>query len=172
VPHGYRGKLPPEAERICRALHFSNRSNRRVAAMLGGIDELFEIFRSNTGRPDVPYRRIIQFFQSCGRKTPEILLAAASIQKSGHPAAPKPADAFESFAVNVMGKYTADYLPRARRASPINGRDLMKAFNLPPSPQIGAALRYVEQEGLLREEMSREAAMEAARKYLAKAQRR
>jgi tRNA nucleotidyltransferase/poly(A) polymerase len=168
---GYRSELPPQAERICRTLRFSNRARRRVAAMLGSLDELFQIFRSNALRPNVPYRQIIRFFQSCGETTPDVLLAAATIQKSGHPAAPGPSGAFDRFAVDIMGKYAADYLPRARRASPVNGRDLMRAFNLPPSPLIGAALRYVEQERLRRKEMPREAAIEAARKFLKKTQR-
>lgn len=65
----------------------------------------------------------------------------------------------------LLAAYVSEYRPRAAAPPLIRGEDLIRALDLTPSPRFKQILEFVEEERLMRPEMSRSEALEAAMRF-------
>ncbi|KPJ75930.1 MAG: hypothetical protein AMJ54_13460 [Deltaproteobacteria bacterium SG8_13] len=102
-----------------------------------------------------------RFFTRCGPQTPDLLLhCMADILGKG--TGDDRNRRFVDFARQLLQAYLAEYLPRRSRRPLLNGRDLMEAFGLPPSPLLGRLLRQVEEARLAGDIRTRAQALKLA----------
>lgn len=106
---------------------------------------------------DSPRDRM-RFFRAAREVLPDVLLLAAA-------GVGFPSDAPHALPTKVaalLAAYFAEYRPRAAAAALITGDDLIQALGLAPSPLFKHILGFVEEERLVRPNMSRSEALEVA----------
>lgn len=122
---------------------------------------LFLAEQANGLRP----RTIGRFFRQCGDLTPHILLhAIADDMGKGEPTEnlhPKRV----TFYQNLMGKYF-EVMAKKAGVPLINGHDLMKRFNLVPSPRLGKILKTIDELQMAGVLSDREQALNWVAEYL------
>jgi len=114
-------------------------------------------------------RRIkIRFFLRCGDYTPALLLhAVADLQgKSDVPDLRN--EAFLSFARDLVWEYFEDYLEIKRQVPLITGFDLIREFDLAPSPIMKKILGRIREAQLSKEILDRASAVRLARDMIGK----
>lgn len=106
---------------------------------------------------DSPRDRM-RLFRAVREVLPEVLLLVAA--DADHP--DEAPHALRTTAEDLLAAYFAEYHPRAAAAALITGDDLIQALGLAPSPLFKDILEFVEEERLMRPNMSRSEALEAA----------
>ncbi len=84
-----------------------------------------------------------RFFMACGGYTPSLLLLALADNRSK---CHQPGDnqAFKAFVMETLSVYINTFQPRQTLPPLINGHDLIRTFNLLPSPLFKSLLRKIE----------------------------
>jgi putative nucleotidyltransferase with HDIG domain len=111
-------------------------------------------------------RAITRFFVKCGGYLPEILVMAAADALGKTEKGSLRNSAFMAFLVRLKHDFETEFKPRASRPRLISGQDLIAVFGLNPSPLFKKILGRVEEERLLRREMTRQQALKLVREII------
>lgn len=167
--YGHAAKSAAMARNICRNLRFSRRQSDTIEFIIRHHLRPFFLFKARQKKVGVE-KAFIRFFMKCGNCTPDILLHARA-EFMGRQAAGDPAIAgFSEFVSAGIDKFYAVLRPRASQPPPINGNDLIEAFGLIPSAAFKQILKYIAEEHLARQNLTREQALELVAKLLDKKQ--
>jgi len=152
---------------ICRRLRFSNADTQDTVFIIRNhVRPLFLFLACKN--PGFSRRIKIRFFLRCGDYTPALLLhAVADIQgKSDVPDLRN--EAFLSFARDLVWEYFEDYLEIKRQVPLITGFDLIREFDLAPSPIMKKILGRIREAQLSKEILDRASAVRLARDMIGK----
>jgi poly(A) polymerase len=142
--HGQAARGAELAHAIGRRLRMSNRHREWIASIVRRHQRPLFLYQAGQGRQARPPKAIGRFFRQCGKQAPHLLiLSIAGNRGDQNPNAPHPA-ALTGFLIDMLTIYVDKIYPG--RCSPIlNGQDLIRNFNLPPSPLLGTLLRRVDE---------------------------
>jgi tRNA nucleotidyltransferase/poly(A) polymerase len=158
--------VPPgvSASSIPPRLRFSNRDASHLDCLIQHYPLTLAFIEAGEDSP----RDRMRFFRTTRDALPDLLLLAAA--DAGFPGeAPQ---ALRTRAAGLLAAYFAEYRPRAAAAALLSGDDLIRALGLSPSPLFKVILEFVEEERLVRPNMSRSEALETARQCLKHVQAR
>ncbi len=142
------------AAAIPERLRFSSRDAVHLRHLLQGHAQTLAWLAAGRDAP----RERMRFFRGAREALPDALvLAAAEEALAG--AAPH---AGRTRLEELLAAYVSEYRPRAAAAPLISGDDLIRSLGLTPSPRFKQILEFVEEERLMRPDMSRREALEAA----------
>ena len=111
-------------------------------------------------------RAVTRFFIKCGAYLPEILVMAAADALGKTEKQNRRSSEFMAFLVQLKQDFETEFKPRASRPRLISGQDLIAAFGLNPSPIFKKILDRVEEERLIRREMTRQDAIQLVRELI------
>ena len=165
--YGHAARSAAMARDICRNLRFSRRQSETIEFIIRHHLRPFFLFKARQKKVGVD-RAFIRFFMKSGNCTPDILLHALA-GFIGRQAAGDPVIAsFSEFVSAGIDKFYAVLRPRALQPPPINGTDLIEAFGLIPSAAFKRILKYIAEEHLAGQNLTREQALELVAKLLGK----
>ena len=151
--YGHAARGAESAQAIGRRLRLSNRHREWLATLVHRHQQPLFLFRAGQGRKKPPPKATGRFFRQCGAQAPHLLtLSLAGSMTGTHPSARHPS-ALTGFLIGMLAYY-ADKIDPRRQSTILNGQDLIRNFNLRPSPVIGTILRRVEElylAGLIRD---------------------
>lgn len=131
------------AKKICQRLRISNRCQARIESIIRHHQRPLSLFlaRQPSGlRP----KSVGRFFRQCADLTPHVLLhAIADDMGKGQSKASASGEKLV-FHQDLIKKYFEATAKRAG-SSLINGRDIMKIFDIEPSPRLGSILKTIEE---------------------------
>jgi tRNA nucleotidyltransferase/poly(A) polymerase len=163
--YGHGKKSADIAARITRRLKMSRRDAGYIDFIIRSHIRPLHLFTAQ-GSGRVTDRAKTRFFTRCGRHTPDLLLhCMADIEAKG--TGEQRNRQFVDFARHLLKEYLAAYLPRSSRRPLLNGRDLMGALGLSPSPLLGRLLRQIEEARLAGDLRTRAEALTLAEKLIA-----
>jgi putative nucleotidyltransferase with HDIG domain len=148
---------------ICRNLRFSNSHARYLDIIIRNHLRPLMLFTAYQ-RARLSPRAVNRFFLKAGRHSIDMLLLA--VADALGKAAKSDADGFIAFADTLIATYIDRFSPDIATPNPINGHDVMSAFDLPPSPLIGEILAFINEQRLLQTISSRDEALDRAKKFL------
>jgi hypothetical protein len=109
---------------------------------------------------------VTRFFRGAHAVLPDLLLNAAADLMAEPTAPANRSQDFRRFTAELLHTYAFAYTPRWHSPPPISGSDLIREFGLKPSALFKQILDSIEEERLLRSEVSRAEALELVRTYL------
>jgi tRNA nucleotidyltransferase/poly(A) polymerase len=145
-------------------IRLSNRDAEHLEFLIRHRTLPFEIFRYAKRLP----RDEMRFFRAAGIRLPELLLQAIAGGFSDPDLAGKRAEAFESFVHEMLRSFFFHYLPRGLLPPLLTGDDLICRFRLEPSPRFKEILDLIDEERLVRDNLTPSDAIELVRDYLAR----
>ncbi len=166
--YGHAAGSAAMSREICQRLRFSRRQSDTIEFIIR--NHLRPLFLFNARQKKVPVdRAYIRFFMKCGNYTPDILLQAlAGFMSQRAPENPA-IQSFSEFVNKGIHNYYSILQPRASQPPPLNGNDLIKEFGLKPSAMFKQILKFIEEERLARQNLTREQALELVEKHLSRA---
>lgn len=144
----------PDATASMQRLKLSTRDALRLAALVRLRLRPRLLFEASPPPP----REAVRLFRLAGDLTPALLLFAGADLMADPDAAGRSPGSVE-FTAGLLQRYFWDYLPALHAPRPICGEDLMREFNLKPSPLFKEILDAVEVERLSRGGLKREEAL-------------
>ena len=155
------------AKDICQRFRFSNRHTDYINLIIQNHAQPFALFYTNKNNK-LAIRDLIRLFMNCRDQTPELMVHAIAelCGKTGINAAEN--QSFLEFVIYLIQDEYARFKAKAATAPLITGRDLIRKFGLTPSPLFKRVLRFIEEERLIREKMTRTDALRLVKKYIAK----
>jgi poly(A) polymerase len=150
-------------------LRFSNRQIDWAAGLIR--DHLRPLFlfihsRESRRRPGgLLAKRKNRFFLKVGDASPALLIHTAADILGKGPGRDEKNRAFLEFAGEMMAEYFDGFVPKSARPPLLTGNDLIREFNLEPSPILGEILSLIHEEGLLAP-LSRGRALALAARFL------
>lgn len=142
--YGHAGKSAQLSSQIGKRLRMSNRHQDWVEKIVRYHQRPLALFLSQQGQQPLRHKTIGRFFRQCDRHTPYILIhAIADNLGKGH-SNNNPNNRILVFLKHLLVTYI-DTIPALKATPLINGNDLVRRFNLPPSPLIGILLRNIEE---------------------------
>jgi poly(A) polymerase len=148
---------------ICRKLRFSNQQAQYMDMIIRHHLRPLFLFTVNQ-KKNLTKKAINRFFIKAGRHTIDLLLLASADalgKGSGSDSL-----GFLAFTGMLTNNYIDHFLPDHTAPHLINGKDVMSAFNLPPSPLIGEILGYIREQRLLTPIRSRDDALDMVKNFL------
>jgi tRNA nucleotidyltransferase/poly(A) polymerase len=137
--NGHAARGAKLAHAIGRRLKMSKRHREWITALVLRHQRPLFLDRAGRGRKGPPPKAIGRFFRQCGEQAPLLLLLSLAGSLAGlQPAARR------EFLIDMLTHY-ADIIVRRRPSAILNGQDLIRHFNLPPSPLFGTLLRRAEE---------------------------
>ena len=156
--YGHERKGVVLFEKIARRIRLSAREEAFISHIIRHHMRPHHLFTAHQkGR--LSARSIMRFFMACAPQIPHLLghaLADAAGKSSTRHA---PSEVFENFIKNLMERYRDDYRPKRATPPVITGHDLIKTFQLRPSPLFSKILKEVEVARLTRPDMDKAAAL-------------
>jgi len=148
------------------AIAQSLRLSRRDAARLEGLIRHHGHALGLLASPRPSPRNVTRFFRAAHAVLPDLILNAAADLMAA-PAAPAGrSQDVRSCTSELLHTFAFAYTPRLQSPPPISGNDLIREFGLKPSALFKQILDSIEEERLLRSEVSRAEALEMVRAYL------
>ncbi len=162
--HAARGAV--HAKRICQRLRTSNRNQDRIESIIRYHQRPLSLFLAQQASGLRP-KAVGRFFRQCADLPPHILLHAIADDMGKGESQDVRDNERTLFYQDLMEKY---FEATARRAGVplINGRDLMKIFNIEPSPRLGRILKTIEELQMAGELSDRGQALQWVADYLRK----
>lgn len=142
------------ASSIPERLRFSNHDAVHLKRLIQHHAQTLAFLEAGKDSP----RDRMRFFRAVREVLPDVLLLAAA--DMGFPG--EAPHALRTTAEGLLAAYFAEYRPHAAAAALITGDDLIHALGLVPSPLFKDILEFVEEERLVRPNMSRSEALEVA----------
>ena len=154
------------AKGICQRFRFSNLHTDYINLIIQYHVQPFALFYANKNNKLI-IKDLIRFFMNCREQIPELMVhAIAELRgKTGINAAEN--QSFLEFVIYLIQDEYARFKAIAATAPLISGRDLIREFGLTPSPVFKRVLRFVEEERLTREKMTRTDALRLVEEYIA-----
>jgi putative nucleotidyltransferase with HDIG domain len=153
------------AAAINRRLRLSRLEALQAETVIRGHVRPLHLFTAH-GRQALGLKAVNRFFRDTEPWGVEILLHALGDRRGKRRTPPPDDDGFSAFITGLLDYYFETYRP-ARSAAPLlNGRDLMRHFDLKPGPALGKLLAIVEEERLAGDLKTREAALDFVRRKL------
>lgn len=150
------------AESIHNRLRFSNADTRYVTFLIRNhLKPLFLYNARENGK--MTNRAITRFFIKTSPHTPDLLMLAAADMMGKRQIRD---EKFLEFAGQLIETYRSRHLPATLEPPLITGHDLIRYFNLSPSPLFAQILSQIEETRLCREVTTRQQALGLARKII------
>ena len=109
---------------------------------------------------------LTRFFIACGDLTPHVLLHSVADAMGKGERQEEGREPYLTFANAIMKAYFTDYSPKASSRPLLTGKDLIREFDLTPSPRFKAILDFVEEARLMGRITSREEALKLAGDFI------
>ncbi len=155
------------AERIFDRLRLSNWDRHLAGFLVRRHIEPLQLFIAHR-RGTLTRRGRTRFFIRTGEMTPPLVLLSLADMAGKKTPADKRFTAFARFADQLLGDYFDAFTTKRKEPPLVNGRDLMAALALSPSPFLGKILSQIEAERLEGRLNSKEDALERARELVGK----
>jgi len=154
--YGHAKKSADMADAIGSRLKFSRRQKQFLDFIIRNHLRPLSLFTARRNNSLTP-KGLVRFYVKCGDNTPFLLLhALADFQAKKN----DPINAgFKAFVRGLLQRYFSDFKPIQALPPLITGADLIKEFNLTPSPRFKKILDAVEQARLSEELTTREEAL-------------
>ena len=155
--YGHAKKSANMADAIGSRLKFSRRQKQFLDVIIRNHMRPLSLFTARRNNSLTP-RGLARFYVKCGDNAPFLLLhALADIQSKRN----DPDNAgFKLFVRDLLQGYFTDFKPIQAKPPLITGADLIKEFNLTPSPRFKKILAAVEEVRLSQQLTTREEALE------------
>jgi len=154
--YGHAEKSADMADSIGSRLKFSRRQKQFLDSIIRNHLRPLSLFTARQNNSLTP-RGLARFYVKCGGNTPFLLLhALADIQAKKNDSTN--AD-FKVFVRDLLQRYFVDFKPIQANPPLITGADLIKKFNLTPSPRFKKILAAVEEARLSQQLTTREEAL-------------
>lgn len=162
--YGHAPKSADMADSIGSRLKFSRRQRQFLDAIIRNHLRPLSLYTARRNNGLTP-RSLARFYVTCGDSTPFLLLhAMADIQAKKN----DPANAdFNPFVRDLLQRYFTVFKPLQANPPLITGADLIKKFNLPPSPRFKKILAAVEEARLSQQLTTRKEALQLVEDILA-----
>lgn len=162
--YGHAKKSAGMADAIGSRLKFSRKQKQFLDSIIRNHLRPLSLFTARRHNSLTP-RGLARFYVKCGNNTPFLLLhAMADMQAKKND--PNNAD-FKAFVRELLQRYFADFKPIQANPPLITGADLIKEFNLTPSPRFKKILAAVEEARLSKTLKSRGEALQLVEDILA-----
>ncbi|MDF1592248.1 MAG: HD domain-containing protein [Desulfobacterales bacterium] len=154
--YGHAEKSADMADSIGSRLKFSRRQKQFLDSIISNHLRPLALFTARRNNSLTP-RGLARFYLKCGDNTPFLLLhSLADIQAKKN----DPANAdFKLFVTDLLQGYFVDFKPIQANPPLITGADLIKEFNLTPSPRFKQILAAVEEARLSQQLTTRKDAL-------------
>ncbi len=141
--YGHAARGAAHAKRICQRLRTSNRCQDRIESIIRHHQRPLSLFLAQHASGLRP-KTVGRFFRQCASLTPYILLHAIADDLGKEASGDLRDNERTLFYQDLMGKYF-EAITRRAGVPLINGRDLMKRFDIEPSPRLGKILKTIEE---------------------------
>lgn len=141
---GHAARGAEMARAIGRRLRMSNQHREWIAALVHRQQRPLFLHRAGQGRQGPPPRAVGRFFKNCGAQAPHLLILSLAGSMAGQYPNGTHTETMTGFLIDMLIHYTGQIVQK-RPSAILNGQDLIKNFNLPPSPIFGTLLRRVEE---------------------------
>ncbi|VEN73737.1 conserved hypothetical protein [Candidatus Desulfarcum epimagneticum] len=166
--YGHEKKGARMARAALVRLRFSNRRIDWAAGLIRDhLKPLFLFIHSlRSRRPGgLSAKSKNRFFLKAGASSPALLIHASADILGKGPGRDEKNRAFVAFAGEMMAEYFDGFVPKSARPPLLTGHDLIREFNLAPSPVLGEILSMIH-EKRLSAPLSRDQALEMAARFL------
>ena len=155
------------AKKICQRLRFSRYETDFVEFMIRNQSRLVFLFYAQQKKISVQ-RATVRFFLKCSNKTPYLLLFSLAKMNGSQVADRKVKSEFKAFIFKLLHHYLSDFRLRVTATPLLNGNDLIREFDLTPSPLFRRVLQRVQEEQMLNPKMTRKEAIKIVDELLKK----
>jgi poly(A) polymerase len=169
--YGHAGKSAQLSKIICKRLRMSNQQHDWVERIVRYHQRPLALFLSQQGRQSLRNKGIGRFFRQCDQHTPYILIHAIADNLGKGDLHSQRNNRMVGFLKKLLVTYL-DTISTLKAVPLINGNDLVRRFNLQPSPLVGKLLQNIEELHLAGRLKSREQALGWVTNYLDKTKKR
>jgi poly(A) polymerase len=140
--HAARGAKLTDA--IGRRLKMSNRHREWIVSLIRRHQRPQLLYRTAGKHRRPPPVAIGRFFRQCGEQTPHLILLTIAGSLGRQIPHATYSSAMTDFLIDIWTYYIEE-IDQKKRTRILDGQDLIKKFNLQPSPIFGTLLRRVEE---------------------------
>ena len=163
--YGHARKSAEIAQTICQRLKFSNDERRHIDCIVRHHMKPLSLFTAYEKKA-IPKKGILRFYKKCGDNTPAVLLAAMADTKAKQPKMNSQHMDIISFIKKLIFDYFTDFQIVDSKPPLITGHDLIRVFQMTPSPLFKKILGLVDEARLAHTVKTRSEALELVRDYL------
>ena len=153
------------AQGLCRRYRFANRHTEYINLIIENQMRPFSLFLAHQNNTQT-LKDAIRLFMACRAQTPALMLHALADMYGRYGQSSSEGRAFLEFTIHLLQVEYSTYETRAALPPLISGRDLIKEFELSPSPLFKKILRIVEEERLSAQTMTRPEALQMVKDFL------
>lgn len=163
--YGHAGKSAQLSLGICKRLRMPNREKDWVERIIRYHQRPLALFLSQQGQQNLRHKTIGRFFRQCDHHTPYILIHAIADNLGKGNSNNLRNNRMVVFLKDLLATYL-DTISTVKATPLINGHDLVRRFNLQPSPLVGKLLRNIRELQMAGSLESREQALAWVTDYL------